>query len=123
MNPAKQHSDACKAVRNHLRARGYIVYANLAVGRGGRADREVVGNGPCVLFLEIKTGAAKLSPGQREEQIILDKRMALYRMARVNHLPGSRNYDFSQVDAAVAELNRLNGILLAALGKATENNP
>lgn len=109
---ASQHAAACNSVRHHLESRGYRQRRNLAC-LPGRADFTVWGQGAVTLELEIKTGQGKQSPAQRNEQAALTSRGALYRAAIVNKA-GAR-YDMAQVDAALAELDRLNDLLRALL--------
>jgi hypothetical protein len=104
------HSLACIAVRGYLKTHGYRYRSNLATMSPGRADLTVWGTGACVLELELKTGKGKQSEAQRAEQIALDKRLALYRVATVNK-DGNR-YDMAQVADALRELDRLNALLL-----------
>ena len=115
-NNATNHSHACIAVRAYLKTRGYRFRSNLATMNPGRADLTVWGQGGVTLELEIKTGRGKQSDNQRAEQIALDKRLALYRVAVINKQPGQRIYDMMDVILALKELDRLNALLLGALG-------
>ena len=113
---AATHSLACIAVRGYLKTHGYRFRSNLATMNPGRADLTVWGiMGAVTLELEIKTGKGKQSPNQRAEQIALDKRLALYRVATVGKLANGR-WDMAAVDAALRDLDRLNALLLEALG-------
>ncbi|MDD5395181.1 MAG: hypothetical protein PHE17_19335 [Thiothrix sp.] len=105
---AKQHADACKSVKHHIEKLGYRQRRNLSVV-AGRADFTVWGQGAVTLELEIKTGRGYQSAGQKVEQRAIDARGALYRVATVNK-SGSR-YDMAEVDAALAEMDRLNEML------------
>ena len=115
---ARQHANACAAVKNHLERKGYRQRRNLASPVPGRADFTVWGMGACTLELEIKTGKAKQSRGQLIEQDALASRGALYRCATVGKLPNAQGlitrngrWDMSQVDLALQEMDRLNLIL------------
>jgi len=107
---SRQHSNACKAVHNHLDRQGYKYRPNLSSpGNTGRADMTVWGHGAVTLELEIKTGAGGLSSAQELEQKSLLTRGALYLVARVDKLPNGR-WDMSQVDMAVNKMDYLNAL-------------
>jgi len=114
-NNARQHSNARKMMRQRCIKRGYKVIALVAVVKG-LSDTIILGNGPVALFLEVKTGKAELNTAQEVEQAIMDKHHRFYRKVRFNKYPGKNRYDYSENDAALAELDRLNGVLLRALG-------
>jgi len=110
---ARQHANACSCLKEHCKRRGYICEA-IIWAEGGKADRIIKGHGPVILFLEIKTGGARLQGNQEDQMAIANRRGILQRKAQMVKLPGNR-WDYSQVDAAIAEMDRLNLILANAL--------